>query len=371
MSQEAELVFAMERRRRAELFRSRVRNKTQEFYMRYRQQYENMLREGYQDYIPEELERLSHDLDTVSSLLGSDPAAARQVSQEIGQYIRSLWGLGKEARQVFQETARIRREQAKQEKAAAKNAILSHYYDTVGSLDSVVANFAAESLTEIKQSISDGKINSTLEMDARLAPILTEAKTKATDWKNQKQKERENRVLIEQIEEQQESVKNEKFEDNTKSAALLAKLDAIKQRVTAGNVDTKGIQESIKAVSQETDEALVDEEVRREMVKAIYKWFGSHDFSLSKPKLIDGTVVLTAKKPSGNKAQFKLTSDNKMFYRLDGYEGQSCLKDIASAKADWESVYGIRTSDEKIKWQNPDRILRWQNSTETDVGGHM
>ena len=94
-----------------------------------------------------------------------------------------------------------------------------------------------------------------------------------------------------------------------------------------------------------------------------------NDFSLSKPKLIDGAVVITAQRPSGNKAQFRLTLDNKMWYRLDGYEGQSCLKDISLAKVDWESVYGIHLSDEVVKWQNPDRILRQQGQTETDIGG--
>ena len=55
MSQEAELVFALEQRRREELFRARVSNKTREFYMHYQDQYNDMCSQGYRDYIPEEM----------------------------------------------------------------------------------------------------------------------------------------------------------------------------------------------------------------------------------------------------------------------------------------------------------------------------
>lgn len=369
MSQEAELVFALERRRREELFRARVSNKTREFYLRYQDQYNDMCSQGYRDYIPEEMNRLKQDLDAIGSLLSSNPVAARDVSQEVGSYIHSLWGLGREARQVFQESARIARLEAKREKAAALNAAMSRYYEVIGGLDSIVANFAASALTDIKNSISSGSIATAQDVESKLMPLIERAKKEAANWKAQKQKEQSNQAVTEQIEEVKKSVLAEKFEDSSKAKDLLEKLEEIKSRSVTGAVSVKEVQEQIKSVTEETDDALVGEEVRREMVKAIYKWFNAHDFTLSKPKLIDGAVVIKAQRPSGNKAQFKLTLDNKMWYRLDGYEGQSCLKDLSSAKADWESAYGVTISDEIVKWQNPDRILRRQGQTESDIGG--
>ena len=371
MSQEADLVFALERRRREELFRARVSNKTREFYMRYQDQYNDMCSQGYRDYIPEEMSRLEHDLDTIGSLLSSNPVAAREVSQEVGSYIHSLWGLGREARQVFQESARVARLEAKHEKAATQNSVMSRYYDVIGSLDSIVANFAAADLNDIKNAILSGNVATAQDVEAKLAMVIEKAKMEAANWKAQKQKEQTNQAVTEQIEDVKRSIATEKFEDSSKSKALLDKLEEIKSKAVAGTVSVKEVQEQIQAVTEETDEALVGEEVRRETVKAVYKWFNDHDFTLSKPKLIDGAVVITAQRPSGNKAQFKLTLDNKMWYRLDGYEGQSCLKDISSAKADWESAYGIKLSDEVVKWQNPDRILRHQGQTESNIGGKM
>lgn len=370
MSQEASLVFELERRRREQLFRARVESKTREFYMRYQNQYENMCSQGYLDYIPEEMGRLEQDLNTIGRLLTSDPVSARQVSQEVSSYIHGLWGLGKEARQVFQESAHVACIEAKREKEKAQIATLSRYYDIIGGLDSITANFAGAELADIKNGVISGAIADVSDVEAKLQPIISKAKNEAANWKAQKQQEQEKQAVIAQIEEQKESVKAEKFEDNSKAQEILSKLEEIKRRTTADNISTKEVKEQIESVAKETDAALVGEEVRRETVKAVYKWFKSHDFSLSKPKLIDGAVVITAQRPSGNKAQFKLTLDNKMWYRLDGYEGQSCLKDISSAKADWESVYGIHLSDEVVKWQNPDRILRQQGQTETDIGGN-
>ena len=337
MSQEAELVFALERRRHEELFRARVSSKTREFYMRYQDQYNDMCSQGYRDYIPEEMSRLAQDLDTIGRLLSSDPAVARQVSQEVGRYIHSL----------------------------------SRYYDVIAGLDSIVANFAASDLNEIKSAISSGFITTLQDVEENLQPIIERAKVEAAKWKEKKKQEQARQIVIEQIEEQKASVKDEKFENNAKAQELLDKLEELKGRTNAGNISVKEIQEQIQSITEETDEALVGEEVRRETVKAVYKWFSTHDFTLSKPKLIDGAVVITAQRPSGNKAQFKLTLDNKMWYRLDGYEGQSCLKDISSAKADWESVYGISLSDEVVTWQNPDRILHRQGQTESNIGGKL
>ena len=369
MSQEAELVFALERRRHEELFRARVSSKTREFYMRYQDQYNDMCSQGYRDYIPEEMSRLAQDLDTIGSLLSSDPAAARQVSQEVGRYIHSLWRLGREAQQVFQESARIARLEAKRKKEEAQNAAMSRYYDVIAGLDSIVVNFAASALNEIKSAISSGSVTTVQDVEEKLQPIIERAHVDAANWKEKKKQEQARQTVIEQIEEQKASVKAEKFEDNAKTKELLDKLEELKEHANAGNISVKEIQEKIQSVIEETDKVLVGEEVRRETVKAIYKWFKAHEFTLSKPKLIDGAVVITAQRPSGNKAQFKLTLDNKMWYRLDGYEGQSCLKDISSAKSDWESVYGIRLSDELVTWQNPDRILRRQGQTESNIGG--
>ena len=371
MSQEAEIMYELERQRREQLFRTRVRNKTQEFYQRYRQQYEDMCSQGYNDYIPDEMHQFGRDLDTISELLTNDPAAARQVSQEVGSYVHSLWGLGKEVKQTFHETARIERERIKQEKAEQQSASLSRYYTVVSDLDSIVANFALNDLSVVKQAVLSGEISTPQEVDRRLGQIIPKAKEQATAWKEKKQQDQQKQSMVAQIEEQVEVLKTDNYEDKIKAQAIMDKLADIKIRATKGVLTFGDMKDELREVTKESDEAFVEENVRREVVVAICKWFSSHNFTVSKPRLDKGNVIIIAQRPSGNKARFILRLDNKMIYRLDGYEGQSCLKDISSAKADWESVYGIKLKDETANWQNPDRILRQQNQTSSSRGGNM
>lgn len=183
MSQEAEIMFEMERRRREQLFLARVSNKTQEFYQRYRKQYDDMIARGYAECISDEMRRFKQDLDTISSLLQSDPVSARVVSQEVGSYIHTLWGLGAEAQKIFQEKARLERERLKQEQAQRQSETLSHYYDVISNLDSITASFAANELATIKQRISNNGISSIQELTARLQPIISNASIQASDWK--------------------------------------------------------------------------------------------------------------------------------------------------------------------------------------------
>lgn len=371
MSQEAEIMFEIERQRRQELYRARVRNKTQEFYQRYREQYENMRAQGYADYIPEEMRQLERDLNTVSSLLSGDPEAAREVSQEIGTYIHSLWGLGREAEKTFHETARLEAERIRQERAAQKNLALSRYYAIISEVESIAASLAENDITAVRQAVLSGEISAPQEVEARLAGIIESAKKQAADWKEKKLQEQKRQSMIAQIEEQEKSLQADRYEDRAKGQAILERLANIKRKAVSGSLETEDMNRQLREITQESDEAVVSENVRREVVAAIYKWFSSHDFTVSKPQIKDGNVILTAQRPSGNRAQFMLRMDNKMFYRLDGYEGQSCLKDISAAKADWESVYGIKLTGENIRWQNPDRVLRRQTMTSTSMGGNM
>lgn len=370
MSQEAEIMFELARQRREELFRTRVRTKTQEFYQRYRKQYEDMIAQGYGEYIPQEMTQFENDLNSVSELLDSDPAAAREVSMEIGSYVHDLWELGKEAMQTFYEAAQAERERARQEKEAQQNTTLARYYSILSEVEPIAANFAADELSKVKQSILSGEISTAQNLETRLGSVLDAAKEKATAWKNQKRNEQKSAAMVAQIEEQEKIFQSERHEDKTKAQALIDKLAKIKHKAAAGSLKAEEVKQQLSEISRESDEIFVGENVRREVVVAICKWFSAHDFTVSKPKLVDGNVVITAQRPSGNKAQFILRLDNKMFYRLDGYEGQSCLKDISAAKSDWESVYGIKLSDETIKWQNPDKILRRQTQTFTSTGGN-
>ena len=68
------------------------------------------------------------------------------------------------------------------------------------------------------------------------------------------------------------------------------------------------------------------------------------------------TVSIIAIKPGGQKAEFSIDLDGKFIYHFQGYEGRACEKDIEPLEKDLEEVYGIKITDRKTLWINPDKL---------------
>jgi hypothetical protein len=63
-----------------------------------------------------------------------------------------------------------------------------------------------------------------------------------------------------------------------------------------------------------------------------------------------------ARKPSGQRAEFKVTLDGGLPYRFDQYEGKACRKDIDQVIPKLQAIYGIRLSNESGVVETPDRL---------------
>ena len=125
-------------------------------------------------------------------------------------------------------------------------------------------------------------------------------------------------------------------------------------------LDADSVEKKIAELGSEFDETLISEEIRRETVKAIIKQLRTQEFTVEKPQMIqtDGKnyVKIVAKQPSGKRAVCNLDLHGKIAYKFDNYEGMTCLKDIEEFNVDLERVYSVKLSDERVLWQNPDRL---------------
>ena len=110
------------------------------------------------------------------------------------------------------------------------------------------------------------------------------------------------------------------------------------------------------------EDTLVTEEVRRQTVKAFIKLLRQQDFTVEKPVLVEegseSYVKFTAQRPSGNRAVCRFDNHGKVRYKFDQYEGMSCLKDIQTVQTELERVYSVKLSDERVLWENPDRLMK-------------
>ena len=118
------------------------------------------------------------------------------------------------------------------------------------------------------------------------------------------------------------------------------------------------LQEHLVSETDKVDGEIADETVRREVIKAIYQSLRKTGFIVDAPQLNGDVVLLRAQKPAGQQAEFKVKLDGGLTFKFDNYEGQKCKKDINEVTALLEECYGVKLSNNKVIWSNPDRIQK-------------
>lgn len=125
------------------------------------------------------------------------------------------------------------------------------------------------------------------------------------------------------------------------------------------------LRDELRTESDKVDGAIADETVRREVIKAIYLSLKKTGFIVSEPQLTGDVVLLRAQKPAGQQAEFKVELDGACAFKFDNYEGQKCKKDIDEVTALLDECYGVKLSNRKVFWSNPDRIQKGSRNNPT------
>ena len=359
-----------EARRRAN--ETRIRNNTEQFYQRYLQQYEDMRSQGFETYMPNEMERLRSDLSQIRSLLYSNPGAARDVSFRIGEYIHSMYRDGHAAEREYRrreiEAERQRQEAERAERLRKQGEINDAYYDLVSGIqDQAVINFAAKELSELRQKALDSVTSmSVSDLRQHAERIIAQAQAKASEWEDQSKKKEEQQVVTERLQMMQEQLTQKKVEDQEKAQVLMKQISALQEQISSDSKPQPEIEQELAKIESDMDDTLISEDVRREAVKSVFLSLKKQGFQVKPPQLVQDQnhnyVRIVAQKPSGKRVQCRLDLHGKLVYKFDEYEGMTCLKDIERFNVELEQVYSISLSDERIIWENPDRLSKDVNS---------
>ena len=370
MSRSEEYSYRLAARLRQEMFNQRVSATTETFLQRYLGQYEQMVKKGYQEYIPSEMNRLKSDLDQIRRLIIVNPVEARDISHDVGSYINSIANLGHSAIKEFELQERMNRQKLQEEMNANKSEILKYFYGAIQSInDPIVRDFAKDELEIIKNSIifQSGQTTEELEkskvvITTKIAAIITHATQKATEWKKRKIADNQTQSRIQQLKNVEEDLEQESIEDKEKLDKLLATIADMKQCIQSTGVAEANFQETLQTITNKIDETVISESIRREAVKAIVKSLKIQEFSVGKPQLVvsekGNFVKIIAKKPSGKRAECIVDLEGKIKYKFDEYEGMACLKDIEKFNVDLNEIYSIQLSDQRIIWENPNKITK-------------
>lgn len=360
-----------EARRRAN--ETRIRNNTEQFYQRYLQQYEDMRSQGFETYMPNEMERLRSDLSQIRSLLYSNPGAARDVSFRIGEYIHSMYRDGHAAEREYRrreiEAERQRQEAERAERLRKQGEINDAYYDLVSGIqDQAVINFAAKELSELRQKALDSVTSmSVSDLRQHAERIIAQAQAKASEWEDQSKKKEEQQVVTERLQMMQEQLTQKKVEDQEKAQVLMKQISALQEQISSDSKPQPEIEQELAKIESDMDDTLISEDVRREAAKSVFLSLKKQGFQVKPPQLVQDQnhnyVRIVAQKPSGKRVQCRLDLHGKLLYKFDEYEGMTCLKDIEQFNVELEQVYSISLSDERIIWENPDRLSKDSHST--------
>ena len=360
-----------EARRRAN--ETRIRNNTEQFYQRYLQQYEDMRSQGFETYMPNEMERLRSDLSQIRSLLYSNPGAARDVSFRIGEYIHSMYRDGHAAEREYRrreiEAERQRQEAERAERLRKQGEINDAYYDLVSGIqDQAVINFAAKELSELRQKALDSVTSMSVSVLRQHAErIIAQARAKASEWEDQSKKKEEQQVVTERLQMMQEQLTQKNVEDQEKAQVLMKQIVALQEQISSDSKPQPEIEQELAKIESDMDDTLISEDVRREAVKSVFLSLKKQGFQVKPPQLVQDQnhnyVRIVAQKPSGKRVQCRLDLHGKLLYKFDEYEGMTCLKDIEQFNVELEQVYSISLSDERIIWENPDRLSKDSHST--------
>lgn len=391
MSRSAEFDYYLERKRAQEIERqirqerkqaeyearrraneNRIRNNIERFYQHYLQQYEDMRLQRFETYIPDEMERLRSDLSQIPSLMYSDLGAARDVSIRIGEYIYLMYREGHTAEREYRrreiEAERQRQESERAERLRKQGEINDAYYDLISGIQNqAVINFAAKDLSELRQKALNSVASMSMsDLRQQAERIIAQANAKASEWEHQSKKKEEQQVITERLQMMQGQLAQKKVEDQEKAQVLMKQIADLQEQISSDSKPRPEIEQELKKIESDMDDTLISEDVRREAVKSVFLSLKKQGFQVKPPQLVQDQnhnyVRITAQKPSGKRVQCRLDLHGKLVYKFDEYEGMTCLKDIERFNVELEQVYSISLSDERIIWENPDRLSKDVNS---------
>ena len=362
MSRSTEAAFDIARERRRQIYLTRISKTTERFYRQFKERYERMRQAGYETYIPNEMQQLEEDLNDIRDLLIEDPEEAQDISFDVGDYIGDVEALGRNAVEQFTRAEILRREAAEEQQKVRKNGLLTVYFKELSALEPAVASFAQKDLLQLRARLESGAAITEAQVRQTVAAAVEAARQKAADWKTETHKANKKASALSRLETAEAVLGQEQMENQQQADAFAARIRQLKESLRSGAIDAEAAGREIIAVEKKVNEEFVSEEVRRQAVTAFARALQKSEFTVSQPTIVkngeESFVRLTARRPSGKNVVCQFDAHGKVKYKFDSYEGMSCLKDIETFKADLDRVYSLTLSDERVLWENPNRLMK-------------
>lgn len=369
-------VRAETRRRERE---NRIRETTHSFLSRYEGIVADLERQGLHEYGGAEFAEARRALTRVRSLLASDPEAARDLNMQIGSQIGALPAFARAARREAEQQERLRQEQRVQLQRDATSEVGRIVSASLQSFtDPVERDFAFDELRALQaefdaQQIAPEKLAAIRsQIERRVEAIRTVSRKKAAEWKSATKAEVELDARRSLLDAHREQVTSDMAAAPKAATAALAELDHLANSIEA--VSQAEFQLRLAKAMAAADAAVIDENCRRDTVRAVMESLTAAGFIVEKPIRSQGAsdeVIIRARKPAGSDAVFKVTAEGGFSYKFDNYEGMGCKADIDRILPQLQEIYGISLKDRRVLWSNPDRHKGTAKPIEDELRGQQ
>lgn len=323
MSQYETYYFELEEQRRIEqrLYEERLRNETMNFLTRNEQFLQNLIQDAQS--CPNSLQKLQEyqlELENIKQINNYNSREAKERQIQLSTAIYALPNLIKQE----QETIKLLKHQ---QQIQLNNQV----FDEIKEWPQSIRNFAYNELNNLKsfdrniiQKIYQNAIKQEQKYQLELQKVIQH---------QQKQD------IIAEIQKENLLLNNNSLEEKELEKEKLSQL-----------------QDRLTSLQKQNTQNILDESVRKEVVKSVFITLKQAGFVVNHPKKQDDMVLIQAKKPSGNTATFEINLKGLIKCKFDNYKGQLCQNDIKKVIPKLTDIYGIKLSNKRILWSNPDDL---------------
>jgi len=364
MSRSVRINYELEAKRKREIYLNHLKDRIRNNLSRCEQHLHQIIQSGLSELVKEEYDTLVLNVANIRESYSTDPERFTESSSNIVSSAMTLHTKAINVRKML--------DQKQAEYTEFLYALFKKFPNPV------VRDFAYD---ECKQLVSTWKdIKLTLENKDTISSrvlgqfdtIMQRAELKAKKWMEEKQSEAELSTIATMAEQQIAVVEDSTLNTDIHGADKISKLkNIIKQTHPDGNQDKDQLLNELHGIMATQEQEVLDETYRRESITAIAGTLNNLGFIVSKPRLINegekDIVLIKAQRPAGQECTFKVTKDGSMEYSFEKYEGATCKKDIDSFLPKLEQVYGIKLSNERVIWENPDKISK--DARQSPTGG--
>lgn len=351
---------------RRKIHLAQVRETVSRYYEQHTGKFRELTNQGLAQYLPQEFARVKASLNKLDGLLASDPEQARALSMEIGGELSVLPGLARAAEREFQVRERERQAQLAAMRKEAATELGRHLNSLILDIsDPIERDFAFEDLQALLAQHADRSVEpnelSKLKENLRTAVIAIRhrASQQAIDWKRKGAQDSEADSHCSLVDFHIAEVKLDAGRNPRAMQEVVERLQRIRETIGTTSRSMTELQQQVSDAITTANEIVVDENCRRATVRAILESLQKTGFVVGTPQRLQGDkdeVVISARKPAGAEAVFRVMGDGGMTFKFDHYEGSRCKSDIDQVLPMLQEVYGVKLSNERLLWENPDRL---------------